>query len=292
MEMQLFNDDCLNVLPTIPDGSVDMILTDLPYGVTNKESEAGKWDSPIPMEPLWGQFWRVLKPNGACVLFAQGMFTAQLMMSQPKNWRYNLIWDKCRASGFLNAKRMPLRYHEDICVFYRSLPTYNPQLEDLNGREPNHPQGNGEHKETNRCYGKVDRKYRHPEKDFNEINRCYGSVKRFTTYGIEGKKFPGSILKFKRPHCSGNHPTEKSVDLCRWLIRTFTNPGETVLDATMGSGTTLVAAKIEGRNGIGIEREKKYYDVAEKRIQDAQPCIIEQEDSNKLEEERTQENDS
>lgn len=249
MGFQLYNDDCLKIMPTIPNGSVDCIITDLPYGVTNKASEAGKWDSPIPMEPLWENFWRVLKPNGACVLFAQGMFTAQLMMSQPKNWRYNLIWDKCRASGFLNSKRMPLRYHEDICVFYRSLPTYNVQLEDLNGREASHPQGRGKHKETNRCYGKIE---------------------RLQTCGVTDKKFPGSILKFPRPHCTGNHPTEKSVDLCRWLIRTYTNPGETVLDATMGSGTTLVAAFLEARNGIGIEMEKQYYDVAVSRIQKAE----------------------
>lgn len=249
MGFQLYNDDCLKIMPTIPEGSVDCIITDLPYGVTNKASEAGKWDSPIPMQSLWDNFWRVLKPNGACVLFAQGMFTAQLMMSQPKNWRYNLIWDKCRASGFLNSKRMPLRRHEDICVFYRSLPTYNVQLEDLNGREASHPQGRGKHKETNRCYGKVQR-----------LQSC----------GVEDKKFPGSILSFPRPHCTGNHPTEKSVDLCRWLIRTYTNPGETVLDATMGSGTTLVAAFLEARNGIGIEMEKQYYDVAVSRIQQAE----------------------
>lgn len=241
--------DCLEVMKSIPDGSIDMVLTDLPYGVTNKASEAGKWDCQIPMEPMWEQFLRVSKNNAAIVLFSQGMFTAQLMMSQPKLWRYNLIWDKCRASGFLNSKRMPLRRHEDICVFYRSLPTYNVQLEDLNGREASHPQGRGNHKETNRCYGKV---------------------KRMQTCGVENKKFPGSILSFPRPHCTGNHPTEKSVDLCRWLIRTYTNPGETVLDATVGSGTTLVAAFLEARNGIGIETEKKYYDVAVSRIQKAE----------------------
>ena len=246
-DINLIHNDCLKVLPTITDASVDCIITDLPYGVTNKESEAGKWDSPIPMEQMWNQFWRVLKPNGAIVLFAQGMFTAQLMMSQPKFWRYNLIWDKCRSSGFLNSKRMPLRRHEDICVFYRSLPTYNVQLEDLNGREPNHVQGRGKHRET---------------------NRCYGELKRLQSCGVEGKKFPGSILSFPRPHCTGNHPTEKSVDLCRWLIRTYTNPGEMVLDATMGSGTTLVAAKLEDRNGIGIEKEDKYFEIAKKRIEE------------------------
>ena len=241
--------DCLELMKSIPDGSIDMVLTDLPYGVLNKGNESAKWDSPIPMEPMWEQFLRVSKNNAAIVLFSQGMFTAQLMMSQPKLWRYNLIWDKCRASGFLNAKRMPLRYHEDICVFYRSLPTYNPQLEDLNGREPSHSQGRGNHKET---------------------NRCYGNINRLPTCGVEGKKFPKSILSFPRPHCTGHHPTEKSVDLCRWLIRTYTNPGETVLDATVGSGTTLVAAFLEARNGIGIESEQKYYDVAVSRIQKAE----------------------
>ena len=252
--------DCLEVMKSIPDGSIDMVLTDLPYGVLNKGNEAAKWDSPIPMDPLWEQFLRVSKNNAAIVLFSQGMFTAKLMMSQPKLWRYNLIWDKCRASGFLSSKRMPLRRHEDICVFYRSLPTYNVQLEDLNGREASHPQGRGKHKET---------------------NRCYGNVQRLQSCGVEDKKFPGSILSFPRPHCTGNHPTEKSVDLCRWLIRTYTNPGETVLDATVGSGTTIVAAALEGRNAIGIEMEKKYFDIAVKRIEpftnQEQTSIIEME---------------
>lgn len=248
MDIKLHNGDCLELMNTIPDGSVDMVLCDLPYAVTNAASEAGQWDNLIPFEPMWEQFWRVLKPNGAVVLFAQGMFTAQLMMSQRKRWRYNLIWDKCRASGFLNANRMPLRYHEDICVFYRELPTYNAQMEDLNGREENHSQGDGEHKQTNRCYGKVE---------------------RWETSGIKGKKFPRSILSFPRPHCTGNHPTEKSVDLCRWLIRTYTNEGETVLDATAGSGTTAVAAILENRNVIAIEKEKKYFDVMCRRVEKA-----------------------
>ena len=239
--------DCLDEMKNIPDGSVDMILTDLPYGVCNKDSEAGKWDSQIPLTPLWNHFLRITKKNAAIVLFSQGMFTATLMMSQPKLWRYNLIWDKCRASGFLNANRMPLRRHEDICVFYRSLPKYNIQLEDLNGREPSHVQGFGKHKKT---------------------NRCYGSVERWKTAyipGVEGKKFPGSIIKFPRPHCTGNHPTEKSVDLCRWLIRSFTDKGETVLDATMGSGTTGVAAVLEGRRFIGIEKDIQYFNLSRER---------------------------
>lgn len=245
MKIDLYNGDCLEQMKRVPDGSVDMILTDLPYGVTNGSSEAGKWDCVIPLEPLWENFLRVAKDNAAIVLFAQGMFTAQLMMSQPNLFRYNLIWDKMRASGFMNANRMPLRYHEDICVFYRSMPTYNPQMEDLNGREENHSQGRGEHKQT---------------------NRCYGFIERYDTSGIKGKKFPRSILSFPRPHCTGNHPTEKSVDLCAWLIRSYTNRGETVLDATMGSGTTGVACVVEDRNFIGIEKDANYFAVAEKRI--------------------------
>ena len=250
-EVKIYHGDCLELMKDIPNGSVDCIIDDLPYAVTNKSSEAGKWDNLIPFEPLWKQFLRVTKRNAAIVLFGQGMFTAQLMMSQPKLWRYNLVWDKCRASGFLNSNRMPLRYHEDICIFYRELPTYNPQMEDLNGREPSHPQGMGEHKKTNRCYGNVER------------------WKTAHTAGVEGKKFPGSILKFPRPHCTGNHPTEKSVDLCRWLIRTYTNPGEVVLDATMGSRTTGVAAVLGDRAFIGIEKEKRYFDIANERIEKA-----------------------
>lgn len=126
---KIYNEDCLKGMKRIPDGSVDCIICDLPYGVLNKTAEGGSWDSVIPFEPLWEQYKRVIKDNGAIVLFAQGMFTAQLMMSQPKLWRYNLIWDKInRVTGFLNANRCPLRIHEDIVVFYKQQPTYNPQF--------------------------------------------------------------------------------------------------------------------------------------------------------------------
>lgn len=246
--VELILDDCMKALLSIGDGSVDFILADLPYGVTNRGSEAGAWDVALPMDELFAEYWRVLKPNGVVAAFAQGMFTAEMMVSQKKHWRYNLIWDKCRSSGFLNANRMPLRRHEDICIFYRQLPDYHVQLEDLNGREESHAQGNGRHADT---------------------NRCYGHVKEMKGDGVAGKKFPGSILSFPRPHCTGNHPTEKSVDLCRWLIRSYTSAGDLVLDATMGSGTTLVAAVLEGRRGIGIEREKKYFDVARRRVDEA-----------------------
>lgn len=240
--------NCLEKMRLIPDASVDCIIDDLPYQCTNEKSEAGKWDEIIPFEPMWEQFLRVTKQNAAIILFAQGIFTAKLMLSQPSLYRYSLIWDKCRTSGFLNVNRMPLRCHEDILVFYRSLPTYNPQMEELNGREPSHPQGRGNHKET---------------------NRCYGDVARWQTVANPNQKHPRSILRFPRPHCTGHHPTEKSVDLCRWLIRSYTNEGETVLDATAGSGTTGVAAILENRSFIGIEKEPKYFEVMQRRVTEA-----------------------
>lgn len=243
----LYQGDCIEEIRRIPDGSVDMILDDLPYQCTNSKSEAGQWDNLIPFEPMWEQFWRVLKPNGSVVLFAQGMFTAQLMMSQPKYWRYNLCWDKCRSTGFLNASKMPLRRHEDILVFYRTQPTYNPQLVLCDPSERTHSRGSLKKRQTNRVYGEY---HDVPTKDPDH-------------------KYPGSILKFPRPHATGNHPTEKSVDLCRWLIRSYTNKGDTVLDATAGSGTTGVAAVLEDRKFVGIEKEKKYFEVMQRRINEA-----------------------
>lgn len=243
----IYNEDCLVGMKEIPDKSVDAIICDLPYGVLNKGNKHAKWDNVIPFGPLWEQYERIIKDNGAIVLFGQGMFTAQLMVSNPSLWRYNLVWDKGRATGFLNANRMPLRYHEDIIVFYKNLPTYNPQMEDLNGREPNHPQGHGNH---------------------NEKNQCYGNVKRINpTY--EDKKHPRSIIKIKAVHCSEgqHHPTQKPVELLRYLIRTYTNDGETVLDNCMGSGTTAVAAIRENRHFIGFELNEEYYNLACKRIE-------------------------
>ena len=151
---KIYNEDCLEGMKRIPDGSVDCIVCDLPYGVLNGESEGGSWDTIIPFEPLWDEYRRVCKPTAAIVLFAQGMFTADLMHSNPKMWRYNLIWKKGdRASGFLNANRMPLRNHEDIVIFYDKLPTYNPQMRT---GFPNHTRGHGGGKLKNGCYGKFD----------------------------------------------------------------------------------------------------------------------------------------
>lgn len=244
---KIYNEDCLESMKRIPSGSIDAVICDLPYGVLNKQSEGGSWDSIIPLEPLWEQYRRITKPSAAILLFGQGMFTATLMMSQSKMWRYNLVWDKARATGFLNANRMPLRYHEDICVFYRQLPTYNPQMEDLNGREPNHPQGHGDHNEKNSCYGKVGR-----------INPAYND-----------KKHPGSIIRIRAVHCNEGqfHPTQKPVGLLRYLVRTYSNEGDTILDNCIGSGTTAIACIMEKRHFIGFESNKEYFDKATSRIQ-------------------------
>ena len=248
--------DCLEGMKLVDDGCVDAIICDLPYEVLHKDNENVLWDRLIPFEPLWEQFLRVTKENAAIILFCQGMFTAQLMMSQPKLWKYNLIWEKGRATGFLNANRMPMRSHEDIAVFYRKLPTYNPQFRDGDS----HPQGNGVHKKTNRCYGEF-----HDER--NKVGKTYDYDKGIKVVPPTGKCFPASVLHFDKEHKGDTwHPTQKPVDLIRYLIRTFTNEGETVLDATIGSGTTAIAAIREHRHFIGFEKNKEYFDKAVRRI--------------------------
>lgn len=242
---KIYNADCLELMKEIPDKSIDMICADNPYSVLSRSNPKAQWDTLIPLEPLWDQYERVIKDNGAIILFGQGMFTAQLMMSNPKLWRYNLIWDKHRVTGFLNANKMPLRCHEDICVFYKQLPTYNPQMEELNGRERNHPQGYGEHREYNQCYGKI---------------------KRITPQ-IYDKKHPRSIIKIPREHDGKQiHATQKPVELIRWLIRSYSNEGDIVLDNCSGSGTTAVAAFREKRHFICIEKDPRYWELSVERI--------------------------
>ena len=239
---KIYNCDCLEGMKHIPNASIDAIICDLPYGVLNAESEGGGWDSLIPFEPLWEQYLRVAKANAPIVLFCQGMFTAELMMSQPKLWRYNLIWKKGdRCTGFLNANRMPLRSHEDIAVFYREMPTYNPQKQ-LGAK--NH--GNGKVRISN--------------------NRCYGDFKVIDS-DKSGMKFPMSIIDIEKEFDGTQwHPTQKPVDLLRYLIRTYSNEGDTILDNCMGSGTTAVACIKEKRHFIGFELNKDYYDKACRRI--------------------------
>ncbi len=245
---RIYNEDCLEGMKRIPDASVDCIICDLPYEVLHKNNPHAQWDRIIPFEPLWEQYERVIKKNGAIVLFSQGMFTAKLMMSNPKLWRYNLVWDKVLVSGFLHSKKMPLRCHEDICVFYKKTPTYNPQMTE---GKPLHGRG--------RSY-----------KNKDLTNNCYGnlSATEDVRKGCTGK-YPTSILRFKKTHPSLTvHPTQKSVELFEWLIKTYTNEGETILDNCMGSGTTAVAAIQTNRNFIGFELQKEYVDIANKRIKE------------------------
>lgn len=244
MKIELMQGDCLELMKKIPDGSVDMILTDPPYGVTRN-----KIDVPIPFDKLWEQYNRITKDNAAIVLFGQDKFTAECMLSNRRNHRYNLIWKKGLVSGFLNANRMPLREHEDIMIFYKKLPTYNPQKVEGN---PCHSKGKAVGKLSSDCVQ----------------NNNYGDFKCVQTEG--NMKFPTSVLEFQKPHPSISvHPTQKPVELLEWLIKTYTNQCDTVLDSCMGSGSTGVACVNTNRNFIGIEIDDKYFEIASGRINSA-----------------------
>lgn len=227
--------DCLELMATIPDGSVDMVLCDLPYGTTNN-----KWDSVIPFEPLWAHYWRVLKKNGAVVLTAQQPFDKVLGASSIGMLRYEWIWEKSKPTGHLNAKIQPMKAHENILVFYREAPVYNPQgLRKKDIPKVRIGRDNGSN------YGKSD-------KDALQI--------------FEG--YPRSVLKIASEGKT-THPTQKPVALMEYLIRTYTNEGETVLDNCIGSGTTGVACVNTGRNFIGIEKNEGYFNIASNRINEA-----------------------
>lgn len=222
----------------IEDNSIDCIITDLPYNVTKN-----KWDIAIPFDVLWKEYERIIKTNGAIILFGQGLFTAKLMLSNEKLFRYNLIWDKELLTGHLNANRMPMRQHEDICVFYKKLPTYNPQM--VKG-SPNHSRGSINANATNNNYGHV------ILKDNKELG---------------DKKHPTSIIRFPKIHASKTvHPTQKPVELIEYLIKTYTNETDLVLDSCMGSGTTALAAINTNRAYIGFEKEFEYYELSINRI--------------------------
>jgi len=239
--IDLLKGDCLELMKGITDKSIDAIICDLPYGTTQN-----KLDIIIPFESLWKQYQRIIKDNGAIILFAQGLFYIDLVNSNRKLFRYDLIWNKELISGFLNAKRMPLRVHEQIAIFYKKLPTYNPQM---TIGEPLHSKGNNymNKKIKNQNYGK-----------FNNIKDSRAG---------EIKKYPKSILSFKKPHPSVSfHSTEKSIECLMWLIKTYTNEGDLVLDNCMGSGTTGVACVNTNRDFIGIEMDENYFNIAKKRI--------------------------
>ena len=241
--------DTIAKMKEIPDNSVDLLLVDLPYGTTQN-----KWDSVIPLPDLWEQYHRVVKENGAMIFTASGMFTAKLILSNPKDYKYNYTWIKSKATNFLNAKKQPLRKHEDILVFYRKQPTYNPQMT------------------SGSAYSKGIRK--------DQITGSYGDF-RPVLVKSKGKRYPVDVLYFKTAEAESKvvHPTQKPVSLGRYLIRTFSNPGDVVLDNTSGSGSFLVAALQEGRNFIGIEKNENvalfkkqkvdYIEVTKSRINQA-----------------------
>ena len=233
-------------MKNIPEKSIDLILCDLPYGTTRN-----KWDSVIPFEPLWEQYLRIIKDNGCIALFADGLFMSDLMKSQQKLWKYNLVWNKVLTSGFLNANRQPLRQHEVICIFYKKQPTYNPQK--VLGKL-NHSKGKKKECKNNN-YG---------EFGFVDNREVLGNLKH-----------PTSILEFSKPHPSKTqHPTQKPVALLEYLIRTYTNEGDVVLDNCMGSGSTCVACVNTNRHYIGFEKEPKYFDIACQRLDEVESVVI------------------
>ena len=234
----IYNEDCIKGMSRIPDRSIDAIICDLPYGTTHN-----KWDVVIPFENLWKQYKRIIKDSGVIILFGQGMFTAKLVMSNPNWWRYNLVWQKTQPTGFLNAHKMPLRTHEDICIFYKNLPVYNPLM----------TQGV--------------RKVSSAKSKRNCVKTTNYGTYKLADYDSD-KRYPTSVLKFSKDvQHSAIHPTQKPVALLEWLIKTYTTPGALVLDNCSGSGTTILACIKTGRNYIGFETNEKYYKQSINRIE-------------------------
>lgn len=240
---KIYNEDCLEGMKRIADGSVDFVCTDLPFGITSND-----WDVKLDLTKFWEQINRVTKLGAAVALFANGKYLFELGASNIKDYRYKIVVEKDAASGFLNAHKMPLKAHDDILIFYRKLPTYNPQ-----------------------------HFYSYPIKFTPAVSKSLnyrdGYDHRTIYASRDGKRYPRDCVKFNYPK-SGfikntdktEHPTQKPVELIEYLIKTYTNEGETVLDATIGSGTTAVAAINTNRHFIGFETEKKFFDIANERI--------------------------
>lgn len=239
MKPWLMQGDCLERMKEIPSGSVDMVLTDPPYGTT-----ACKWDSIIPLEPMWEQLKRIIKSNGAIVMTGSQPFTSILVCSNLKMFKYSMVWKKSQSTGHLNAWRMPMRAHEDLVVFYNKPPTYNPELKDK-------PSVNIR-----------------PISSRTRKTDCYGNHSLDAHKCPPDKSMPNSVLNYNNAQGTV-HPTQKPVSLMEYIIKTYTNEGEMVLDFTMGSGSTGVAAANTGRNFIGIELDTDYFNIALDRIEKA-----------------------
>jgi len=247
MDNSILLGDCLSVMEDLPDNCIDMVWCDLPYGTTQN-----KWDSVIPFDELWSAYNRVVKENGAIVLTSQQPFTSQLIISNPNQFRYEWIWEKNKATGHLNAKKMPMKAHENVLIFYRRLPTYNPQK--TTGHKP---------------FGAVK-----PRKDIPEpkVKRNYNHLTE--TFGNDGTttdRYPRSVQKF--PVINNDnplkfHPTQKPVEMIEYFIKTYSNEYDTILDNCMGSGSACIACINTNRHYIGIESNAEYYMMAEKWIQD------------------------
>ena len=243
----IYNGDCLELMPLISEKSIDMILCDLPYGTT-----ACKWDLIIPFDKLWEQYERIIKPNGAIVLFGQEPFSSYLRISNIKLYRYDWIWDKVSTTNFANANKMPLSCNECISVFYKSLPTYNPIMSEA----------------------KLDRirPISNPKENNSETNKqASGKTRMYSENYDNTKRFPRKIIELscKIAECNSLnriHPTQKPIELMEYLIKTYTNEGDLVLDNCAGSGTTGVACKNLNRNFILIEKEPEYIDIINKRL--------------------------
>ena len=237
-EVKLYLGDCLEVMREIPNHSIDMVLCDLPYGTT-----ACKWDVIIPFDELWKQYKRIIKDNGAILLFGKDIFSSKLILSNVNYYRYKWIWNKKLSGSFQNAKYQPLQIVEEICVFSKEKTNYYPIMRKGKLRK------RGGAKETNRTMNK-------------------GFIKGYENYS--DLYYPTNIIEYPRYRTDKLHPTQKPVALCEYLIKTYTNEGDTVLDNCMGSGTTGVACVNTGRKFIGIEKEEKYFEIAKKRIKEVE----------------------
>ncbi|MCP4763073.1 MAG: site-specific DNA-methyltransferase [archaeon] len=248
--IRLINSDCLQAMDDLIDEGIviDAIITDPPYGKT-----ACEWDSVIPFPEMWERINKLIKPDGAIVLFGSEPFSSQLRLSNLKNYKYDWIWEKTQSGNFINAKKQPLREHENILVFYQKQCIYNPQKY------------------------KIDEKFvdKRKKKKERSKNGQYGHISDLKRLPDNGFRYPTSILKFSSIWKNGMHSTQKPVELMEYLIKTYTNEGDLVLDFTMGSGTTGVAAKNLFRDFIGIEKEKKYFEIAKQRINNTNSLFYE-----------------